>query len=168
MSDGMRIRFTMAQSSLGWILVAMTERGVCRVAIADTREALRRGLAPEFPGAALEDASPELAPRVEQILRHIEGTAPAPSLPLDIRATAFQRRVWDALRSIPRGETRSYTDIARSIGAPKAARAVGAACAKNPLALVVPCHRAVRENGDLAGYAWGLDVKRRLLDIERR
>ena len=163
----MHIRYAIAPCALGFILVAMTERGLCRVGIGATRDALRRELASDFPRATLEESSAELAPRVEAILRHLEGKSRELSMPLDVRATAFQRSVWEALRAIPYGETRSYQDIARAIGAPTAARAVGAACARNPLALVVPCHRAVRANGDLAGYAWGLDVKRRLLDAER-
>jgi AraC family transcriptional regulator, regulatory protein of adaptative response / methylated-DNA-[protein]-cysteine methyltransferase len=164
----MLIRYAIAPCGLGFILVALTERGLCRVGIASTRAALRRELASEFPRAELEESGAKLSPRVDAILRHLEGKRRELSMPLDVRATAFQRRVWEALRAIPYGETRSYQDIARAIGAPTAARAVGAACARNPLALVVPCHRAVRANGDLAGYAWGLDVKRRLLDAERR
>jgi AraC family transcriptional regulator of adaptative response/methylated-DNA-[protein]-cysteine methyltransferase len=164
---GMHIRFAMTRSSLGFVLVAATDRGLCRVALADSRDRLRQALADDFPGAALEESRSELAPHLAEVLRHIDGTADDVSLPLDVRATTFQRRVWDALRQIPYGETRTYSEIARSIGEPRAARAVGAACGQNPLALVIPCHRAVREDGGLAGFAWGLDVKRRLLDIER-
>jgi AraC family transcriptional regulator of adaptative response/methylated-DNA-[protein]-cysteine methyltransferase len=163
-----RIGYAIARSPFGWIIVAMTERGLCRVAIAATRDALRRDLANCFPNVELAEAKAELAPRVAAIVRHLEGRERRLLLPLDVAATAFQRRVWAALRSIPYGETRSYQDIARAIGAPSAARAVGAACARNPLAIVIPCHRAVRQNGDLANYAWGLDVKRRLLAAERQ
>jgi AraC family transcriptional regulator of adaptative response/methylated-DNA-[protein]-cysteine methyltransferase len=165
--DGMRIRYAIASSSLGHVLVAATDRGLCRVAMADSRERLTRALAQEFPRASLEESAAELAPQVSDVLRRIEGGAGQGSLPLDVQATAFQRRVWDALREIPRGETRSYSQIARSIGSPGAARAVGAACGKNPVALVIPCHRAVRQDGGLGGFAWGIDVKRRLLDLER-
>jgi AraC family transcriptional regulator of adaptative response/methylated-DNA-[protein]-cysteine methyltransferase len=164
---GLRIRYAIAKSSLGFVLVAATDRGLCRVAMSGSRESLRKALAEEYPRATLEESDVELAPRVAEVLRHVEGRARADSLPLDVRATAFQRRVWDALREIPYGETRTYSDIARSIGAPRAARAVGSACGQNPVALVIPCHRAVREDGGLGGYAWGLDVKRRLLEIER-
>jgi AraC family transcriptional regulator of adaptative response/methylated-DNA-[protein]-cysteine methyltransferase len=161
---GTHVRYAVAKSSLGFVLVAATDRGVCRVALSSSRESLRRALVEEFPRATL-DESVELAPRMAEVLGHIEGRGA--SMPLDVRATAFQRRVWDALREIPYGETRTYSDIAKAIGAPRAARAVGSACGKNPVALVIPCHRAVREDGGLGGYAWGLDVKRRLLDLER-
>jgi AraC family transcriptional regulator of adaptative response/methylated-DNA-[protein]-cysteine methyltransferase len=164
---GMRIRYAIAKSTVGHVLVAVTDRGLCRVGIGDSREKLRGALAEEFPRATLEESTADLAPHVSEVLRQVEGGTEQVSLPLDVRATAFQRRVWDALRKIPYGETRSYSEIARSIGAPRAARAVGAACGQNPVALVIPCHRAVREDGGLAGFAWGLDVKRRLLDRER-
>jgi AraC family transcriptional regulator of adaptative response/methylated-DNA-[protein]-cysteine methyltransferase len=165
---GMRVRYAIAGSPVGLLLVAATERGVCRVAIGTSRAALRRDLEKEFPRAALVAANAELAPWVDPILRGVEGGAATRAVPLDVAATEFQARVWDTLRAIPYGETRSYAAIARAIGAPKAARAVGSACAKNPVALVVPCHRAVRGDGALGGFAWGLDVKRRLLDTERR
>jgi AraC family transcriptional regulator of adaptative response/methylated-DNA-[protein]-cysteine methyltransferase len=168
MSKASAIRYVIAESSLGHVLVASTDRGVCRVDIARSREKLRSALAREFPRASLEETASRGA-HVAEILRRIEGRADAIAVPLDVRATEFQRRVWNALCGIPLGETRSYSQIARSIGAPRAARAVGAACGKNPVALVIPCHRAVREDGGLAGFAWGgIDVKRRLLDRERR
>jgi AraC family transcriptional regulator of adaptative response/methylated-DNA-[protein]-cysteine methyltransferase len=164
---GMNIRYIITKTPFGLILVATTERGICRVATAGTREALRKELAKEFPKATLEPADAELKPWVSRILDHIEGVNGELSLPLDVRATAFQRRVWEALRKIPYGETRSYSEIARSIGAPKAVRAVGGACGQNPVALVIPCHRVIREDGSLGGFGWGLDVKRRLLESER-
>jgi AraC family transcriptional regulator of adaptative response/methylated-DNA-[protein]-cysteine methyltransferase len=165
--SGMRIRYAMAKSSLGLVLVAATDRGLCRVALGESRHSLREALAKEFPRAALEESDNELAAHTTAVLRRIDGEAPEVSVPLDVHATDFQRRVWEALRNIPYGETRSYSQIARSIGEPRAARAVGAACAKNPTAVVIPCHRAVREDGGLGGFAWGLDKKRRLLDVER-
>ena len=163
----MKIRYIIAKTPFGLILVATTERGICRVATAGTREALRKELAKEFPKATLEQADAELKPWVSQILDHIAGADGELSLPLDLRATSFQRRVWEALRKIPYGETRSYSEIARAIGAPKAVRAVGGACGQNPVALVIPCHRVIREDGELGGFGWGIDVKRRLLERER-
>jgi AraC family transcriptional regulator of adaptative response/methylated-DNA-[protein]-cysteine methyltransferase len=163
----MRIRYAVTESPLGFVLVAATDRGLCRVAVARSCETLRDDLARAFPRATLEPAGADFEPHVAHVLQSIGSGGAALPMPLDVRATPFQRRVWGALREIPRGETRSYSEIARSIGKPKAARAVGGACAKNPIALLIPCHRAVRENGELAGYAWGVDVKRRLLDLER-
>jgi AraC family transcriptional regulator of adaptative response/methylated-DNA-[protein]-cysteine methyltransferase len=157
----------MARSSLGHVLVAATDRGLCRVSLGASREGLWTALARAFPRVTLEESAAELTPHMTDVLGRIEGAADQALPALDVRATAFQRRVWDALCEIPYGETRTYSEIARSIGAPRAARAVGAACGKNPLALVIPCHRALREDGGLAGFAWGLDVKRRLLEIER-
>jgi AraC family transcriptional regulator of adaptative response/methylated-DNA-[protein]-cysteine methyltransferase len=167
MSSAARIRYAFVESSLGLVLVAATDRGLCRVALGDSRDRLRDELARDFPQATLERSDAALAPHVAEVLRHIEGKGGDVPLQLDLHATAFQRRVWEALRKIPYGETRSYSEIARSIGEPRAARAVGAACGKNPVAIVIPCHRAVRGDGDLAGFAWGLDKKRRLLDLER-
>jgi AraC family transcriptional regulator of adaptative response/methylated-DNA-[protein]-cysteine methyltransferase len=163
----MRIRYAVTESPLGFVLVAATERGLCRVAVARSRAALHDELGRAFPRATLERAGADFEPHVTHVLQSIRSSGAALSMPLDVRATPFQRRVWGALREIPRGETRSYSEIARSIGKPNAARAVGGACAKNPMALLIPCHRAVREDGELAGYAWGVDVKRRLLDLER-
>jgi len=164
----MHVRYAFTRSSLGLVLVAATERGLCKVDVGGTKEALRRALADAFPRATLEEARPELTPLVSEVLRRIDGTGAESRVSFDVQATTFQRRVWDALGRIPRGETRTYSEIARSIGAPNAARAVGAACAKNQLAVVIPCHRAVRGDGTLAGFAWGLDRKRRLLDLEQR
>jgi AraC family transcriptional regulator of adaptative response/methylated-DNA-[protein]-cysteine methyltransferase len=127
---------------------------------------LKALLSDEFSAAELaEEAMPEIAAKVRAF---ITGEGSLARVPLDIRGTVFQRRVWEALRRIPRGETRTYGEIARQIGAPAAVRAVGSACGANPVALVVPCHRAVRTDGGLGGYAWGLTVKRRLLELEKR
>lgn len=163
---GMRIAYSVATCSLGRLLVAATERGICAVRLGDSAEELERGLKQEFP-LAERAAEPKLHEWTTQVLALAEGRAPDPGLPLDIRATAFQRRVWDELRRIPRGETRSYCAVARALDNPGAARAVARACASNPAALVVPCHRVVREDGSPGGYRWGAGRKRRLLDSER-
>lgn len=163
---GHRIRFTCFRTSLGTVLAAATDKGVCAVKLGPDAARLERLLAEEFSAAELaQEAMPEIESRIRDF---IEGEGSLARVPLDIRGTVFQRRVWDALRRIPRGETRTYSDIARSIGAPAAVRAVGSACGANPVALVVPCHRAVRTDGGLGGYAWGLPVKERLLEIEKR
>jgi AraC family transcriptional regulator of adaptative response/methylated-DNA-[protein]-cysteine methyltransferase len=163
---GQRIRFDTFATPLGNALVAATDKGVCAVKLGRDAAALEQLLAEEFPAAELaREALRELRAR---ILAFIAGEASLGRVPLDIRGTVFQRRVWDELRRIPRGETRSYGEIARAIGAPAAVRAVGSACGANPVALVVPCHRAVRTDGGLGGYAWGLPTKQRLLEIEKR
>lgn len=163
---GHRIRFTCFDCALGTVLAAATDKGVCAVKLGPDARRLQRLLAEEFSAAELaEERMPELEERIRAFLA---GEGSLARVPLDIRGTVFQRRVWDALRQIPRGETRTYSDIARAIGAPAAVRAVGSACGANPVALVVPCHRAVRRDGGLGGYAWGLPVKKRLLEVEKR
>jgi AraC family transcriptional regulator of adaptative response/methylated-DNA-[protein]-cysteine methyltransferase len=129
---------------------------------------MAKELGREFPAATIRRDREGLATWVERLVRHIEGRAPSLDLPIDVKATAFQWRVYEALRSIPYGETRTYREVARSIGAPRAARAVGRACAANPVGIVIPCHRVVREGGALGGYAWGLGIKKQLLESERR
>lgn len=151
-----------------WMLVGATTRGVCVVRLGSSEEELKRGLAEEFPQAALNGGNARLARWASAIMRHIERGRPLPEIPLDVKATAFQHRVWQELSRIPYGETRSYQQIARSIGKPRAVRAVGSACAANPVALIVPCHRAVRSDGKLGGYRWGLDRKEILLRRERQ
>jgi AraC family transcriptional regulator of adaptative response/methylated-DNA-[protein]-cysteine methyltransferase len=148
------------------MLVAATEKGICKVSFGDSAAKLERSLRDEFPAAALQRGGSKLQTWTRSILRHLNGHEPRLDLPLDVRATAFQSRVWSALRSIPYGETRSYKQIAKAIGRPKAIRAVAHACATNPTAVLVPCHRVVRENGNLAGYRWGLKRKRHLLAKE--
>jgi AraC family transcriptional regulator of adaptative response/methylated-DNA-[protein]-cysteine methyltransferase len=160
---GVAIASAIVQSPLGWMLVAVSGRGVCAVRFGGSRAALERALREEFPAALRGPATP----RLRAALAAIAGRAPDPALPLDVRATAFQRRVWQALRAIPRGRTRTYGEIARAIGRPRAARAVGAACAANPVAVLVPCHRAVRGDGGLGGYAYGVARKRALLAREK-
>lgn len=159
------IRYTLTDSPLGRLLVAGTERGICAVRLGDSDGVLEAGLRQEFPAAALT-ADRNLRTWAKAIVEHLRGQQPHLDLPLDVRATAFQWRVWQELRAIPRGETRSYAEIARRIGQPKAVRAVGRACATNPVAIVIPCHRAVRSDGGLGGYRWGLKRKKKLLKRE--
>jgi AraC family transcriptional regulator of adaptative response/methylated-DNA-[protein]-cysteine methyltransferase len=165
---GQSIAYTTFHSPLGCILLASTGRGLCSVKIGDTAEALVKTLAAEFSEADLREDRQALKAEKDQVLAFLSGDATLAKLPLDIRGTVFQQRVWSALRQIPRGETRTYKDIASAIGAPKAVRAVGSACGANPVALVIPCHRALRTDGGLGGYAWGLERKQKLLKIERK
>jgi AraC family transcriptional regulator, regulatory protein of adaptative response / methylated-DNA-[protein]-cysteine methyltransferase len=160
---GQRIEWCTFASPLGTVLIAATDKGVCSVKLGEEGHKL---LAEEFSAAQLVQG--ELKELKSKILAFIAGEANLSRLPLDIRGTVFQRRVWDELRRIPRGETRTYREIARAIGAPDAVRAVGSACGANPVALVVPCHRAVRTDGGMGGYAWGLQRKRKLLALEKK
>ena len=163
---GQTIRFCCFATPLGTVLAAATRKGVCSIKLGADAARLKRMLDDEFAHAHLvEDSLDELK---EKILSFVAGEASLARVPVDIRGTVFQRRVWQALRRIPRGETRSYRDIARAVGSPDAVRAVGSACGANPVALVVPCHRAVRGDGGLGGYAWGLARKKLLLEIEKR
>ena len=164
---GATISFTTGQSVFGRLLVAMTERGVCAVKLADSDEEMERDLREEFPAARIERADSQLRQVVDEILGQLENRSPHVNLPLDIQATAFQRQVWERLRLIPYGQTVSYADVAKALGKRGAVRAVGRACATNPVALVIPCHRVVREDKSLGGYRWGLDRKKKLLDYER-
>lgn len=166
---GTEISYVVVPCALGRLLVAATPRGVCRIGLGDDTRALETDLAGEFPGARIhkDRSGGDLGRWVAAILASLDGSEPSLELPLDIRASAFQRRVWQELQRIPYGETRSYTDIARRIGQPKAVRAVARACATNPAALVIPCHRVVREDGDLGGYRWGMERKKALLENEK-
>jgi len=163
---GMRVGYAIVDSPLGRLLVAATARGICAVSLGDDDRMLERALAKEFPSAdrARDDAA--LAPWVGVILKHLRGEEPHLELPLDVQATAFQRRVWQALQEIPYGSTRTYGAVAKAIGKPTAVRAVARACATNPASLVIPCHRVIREDGALGGYRWGLERKKRLLEME--
>jgi AraC family transcriptional regulator of adaptative response/methylated-DNA-[protein]-cysteine methyltransferase len=165
---GVDIAYTVVPCALGRLLVAATPRGVCRVSLGDTTASLEADLAAEFPAARVRQgaAGRGLDAWARAILHHLDGKEPHLDLPLDIRATAFQRRVWLDLQKIPYGETRSYGEVARRIGRPAATRAVARACATNPAALVIPCHRVVREDGELGGYRWGVERKRALLEQE--
>lgn len=162
-----RIRFTIVDSPLGRLLMAGTERGICAVCIDDEDAVLQEALRAEFPAATIARDDAALSPWVADLLAHLGGQRPHVQLPLDVQATAFQWRVWQELCKIPYGSTRSYTEIATALGQPTAARAVARACATNPVALIVPCHRVVRGNGDLAGYRWGIGRKRTLLEAEQ-
>ena len=164
---GMNISYTITASPMGRLLVAVTERGVCAVRMADSDAELEKDLREEFPNAELKRDDSALRESVQKILNHLEKNEPRLDLPLDIKATSFQRQVWEHLRAIPYGETVSYGDVAKALGKPGAVRAVGRACATNPVALVIPCHRVVREDKTLGGYRWGLDRKKKLLEHER-
>ncbi len=164
---GMAIGFEIADCPLGRLLVAATERGVCAVYLGDSDSELSAILRSEFPKAEIGEGGPEMTATVDAILAHLQGEQPHLDLPLDVQATAFQRRVWDELRRIPYGEQRSYQQIAEALGRPTSARAVGRACASNPASVVIPCHRAVGSDGKLHGYRWGLDRKQKLLEREQ-
>jgi AraC family transcriptional regulator of adaptative response/methylated-DNA-[protein]-cysteine methyltransferase len=165
---GVNINYTIVASSMGRLLVAMTERGVCAVRMGDTDAELEKDLREEFPHANIKRDDSALREQVQKILSHLDNNEPRLDLPLDIRATAFQRQVWDKLRAIPYGQTVSYGDVAKALGKPGAVRAVGRACATNPVALVIPCHRVVREDQSLGGYRWGLERKKKLLAREQK
>jgi AraC family transcriptional regulator of adaptative response/methylated-DNA-[protein]-cysteine methyltransferase len=165
---GRAISYAMADSPLGRLLVAGTEKGVCFVSLGEADARLEAALRGEYPGAEIRRDEERLGPWLRRVLAHLRGREPHLDLPLDVRATAFQRRVWEELRRIRRGETRTYGEIARRIGRPSAARAVARACATNPVALIVPCHRVVGGDGALTGYRWGVERKRALLERERQ
>ncbi len=165
---GERIVFTIVDSPLGNLLVAATRRGLCAVRFGDDAKLLERELRQEFHAADIHRDEAGLREFITAILSGLAGQKAFFDLPLDIRATAFQQKVWSALRQIPSGETRSYSDIAAAIGDRSATRAVARACASNPVAVVIPCHRVVRENGEMAGYRWGVQRKEQLLRKERR
>lgn len=162
----MRINYTVVECSLGFLLVAATARGVCAAGLGDTGDDLETGLRADYPTADVARSDNDLSAWAAALTACLEGQTLSLDLPLDVRASAFQQLVWRVLRAIPPGETRSYSAIARAVGHPKAARAVGQACASNPVALVIPCHRAVREDGSLGGYRWGLARKEALLKRE--
>lgn len=160
------IRFAVGESSLGAILVAQSDRGICAIALGDDPEVLVRDLQDRFPEASLTGDDPGFEALVAQVAGLVDAPQTGLALPLDIRGTAFQERVWQALRQIPAGETASYADIAHRIGAPKAVRAVAQACGANKIAVAIPCHRVIRNDGTLSGYRWGIARKRALLEKE--
>ncbi|HEX5319340.1 MAG TPA: bifunctional DNA-binding transcriptional regulator/O6-methylguanine-DNA methyltransferase Ada [Stellaceae bacterium] len=164
---GETIRYTVVETALGHAIVAATRKGICMTALGDDRAALEVELRRRFPAALIWPADSQLADWAERIVRFVTRPDAQPDLPLDIRGTAFQARVWRALQRVPPGRTASYTEIAAALGQPRAVRAVAGACAANKLALLVPCHRIVREDGALAGYRWGIERKRALLARER-
>jgi AraC family transcriptional regulator of adaptative response/methylated-DNA-[protein]-cysteine methyltransferase len=165
---GMKIGYSIAKSSLGNVLVAATERGVSAVYLGDTDAKLVQELRNEYPRAEIAAANDSFERWVNEIVERVEGKPPRMELPLDLQATAFQRRVWQELQRIPAGTTKTYSEVARALGDPKAVRAVARACATNPVSIVVPCHRVIRQDGSLAGYRWGLSRKEQLLEQERR
>jgi AraC family transcriptional regulator of adaptative response/methylated-DNA-[protein]-cysteine methyltransferase len=162
------IRFAIGECSLGAILVASSEKGVCAILLGDDPDALARDLQDRFPKSNLIGGDSEFEQLVAKVVGFIEAPAIGLDLPLDVRGTAFQQRVWQALREIPAGSTVSYTDIANRIGSPKAVRAVAGACAANALAVAIPCHRVVKRDGALSGYRWGVERKRTLLEREAK
>ena len=164
---GQSISYCCFSTPLGTVLVAATPRGVCSIKLGDDPAKLRRLLGEEFSQAQLVEETSALKPFRERIVAFLAGDQSLAKVPVDVRGTVFQRKVWEELRRIPAGETRTYREIARAIGAPAAVRAVGSACGANPVALLVPCHRAIRTDGGLGGYAWGLARKKRLLELER-
>ena len=173
----MSITYTIVDCPLGRLLVGATEKGICAVSLGNADTELETALAREYPAAERRrensvdggmSGDSDLAEWVNMLLEHLNGQQPHLRLPVDVQATAFQWRVWSELQNIPYGSTRSYSEVARAVGSPKAARAVAQACATNPVAIVIPCHRVVREDGDLGGYRWGLNRKERLLEQEQK
>lgn len=165
--EGAAIQYAVADSPLGNLLVARTPRGICSVRFGDTVDELRSGLRTEFPKAEIVESAWE-AWFISAVLKHLEGKQPDLDLPLDVRATAFQWLVWTELKNIPYGEVRTYKQIAEKIGRPRAARAVARACAANPVAVAIPCHRVVRGDGETGGYRWGSERKKKLLATEKK
>ena len=164
---GMRIGYTTADSFLGRLLVAATDKGVCAVSLGDSDDELLAALTQEYPAAEIHRDDRGLSERVGALLRRLSGQYPHADVPLDLRVTAFQRRVYEVLQKIPYGETRTYQDVAKALGDPIATRAVARACASNPVALIIPCHRVLRKDGSLGGYRWGINRKKRLLEEEK-
>ena len=163
-----QINFAVGDSSLGLILVATNERGVCAILIGDDSEKLIADLQNRFPGIDAVRDDEGFEPLIAKVMAFVDAPSTGFDLPFDIGGTIFQRQVWEALREIPMGSTASYTDIANRIGSPRSVRAVAQACAANPLAVVIPCHRVVRSDGVLSGYRWGIERKRMLLEREVR
>lgn len=161
------IFYSVRPCPLGKLLVAMTERGICKVSLGDSAEALTADMEAELAQAERIRDDEKLDCCIDQIIAYLEGRQPQLDLPLDVRATAFQIKVWQQLQQIPMGETRSYSQIAAAIGQPDASRAVARACASNPTALVIPCHRIIRKDKGLGGYRWGIERKQALLDREQ-
>ncbi|PWL19169.1 bifunctional DNA-binding transcriptional regulator/O6-methylguanine-DNA methyltransferase Ada [Falsochrobactrum shanghaiense] len=166
--DNETIRFAIGQSSLGAVLVAQSDHGVCAILMGDEPEELIRDLEKRFPKAELVGADRDFEDHIAQVIGFVENPRIGLDLPLDLRGTAFQQRVWQALREIPAGETLSYSELAQKLGLPKSTRAVAGACAANKIAIAVPCHRVVRNDGGLSGYRWGVERKRDLLERERK
>lgn len=164
---GMNINYVITDCELGKLLVARTKRGICSVTFGDDTDAMREALNEEYPNAEISADDKDLKNAVDAILKYLAGKNKRLVLPLDLQATAFQLQVWDFLRKIPYGETRSYSEVAEAIGDKKKVRAVAQACAKNRVAMVIPCHRVVASDGKLSGYRWGVERKKRLLENEK-
>lgn len=162
----MKINYSIADCPLGQLLVAATGKGVCSVALGDSEESLLKALSEQYPASDIQRGDALLKEVIKQIQNYLSGSQPHIDLPVDISSSEFRSRVYKVLKGIPGGETRSYEEIARSIGQPTAVRAVASACAKNPVALLIPCHRVIRKDGSMGGYRWGLERKKRLLDME--
>jgi AraC family transcriptional regulator of adaptative response/methylated-DNA-[protein]-cysteine methyltransferase len=165
-TQNVEIGYTVSRSSLGAVLVAASDAGVCAITLGDTPAALVQDLQERFPAAQLVTATRKIEKLAAKVVGFLESPQSGLDVPLDVRGTDFQQRVWKALRGIPAGSTASYTDIANEIGAPKSVRAVAQACAANPIAVAIPCHRVVRSDGGLSGYRWGVDRKKTLLARE--
>ncbi len=165
---GQRVFYSVVKCPLGLLLLAATKKGICAVRIGNTRRGLVDELKNEFANADIEEATTELSAWPQMLINYLAGTAPWPKLPFDVKATAFQRRVWDHLRTIPEGQTIQYGELAAAIGQPTASRAVARACTANPVAIVIPCHRVVPKKGGFGGYRWGADRKEKLLALEKR
>jgi len=165
---GQMIYYSVMRCPLGLILLAATPKGICAVRIGDKKRALLDELQKEFKNAEIKETDSELSQWSQRLIHYLSGSAPWPKLPYDVKATAFQRKVWDHLRTIPEGQTAHYSEIAAAIGRPQAVRAVARACATNPAAIVIPCHRAVPKSGGVGGYRWGSEQKRKLLKLEKR
>ncbi len=169
---GVEITYGAARTGLGLMMVGATDRGLCFVQFGDSEPALLNSLRDQYPSAVLtplaDPPPPQFSDWIASLNRYLEGRQPDLSMPVHVRATAFQLLVWNYLQTIPRGSVESYSEVAERIGRPGAARAVARACASNTMALVIPCHRVIRGNGELGGYRWGLDRKRTILDGERK
>ncbi|HEV8523653.1 MAG TPA: bifunctional DNA-binding transcriptional regulator/O6-methylguanine-DNA methyltransferase Ada [Terriglobales bacterium] len=165
--EGVMIRYTFVDSPIGRMMLAATDKGICSIAFGESETRLVQGLRREYPKATLKRGDAVLRGWIGGLLKQMHDRQPPGELPVDVRATVFQRRVWEHLRSIPYGQTRSYAQVASAIGKPTAVRAVARACATNPVAVAIPCHRVLRTDGSLGGYRWGLERKRKLLEIER-
>ncbi len=165
--SGVTIRYSVVPCRLGYLLVGATEVGICAVSLGATEAELERNVRKDFPAATIARDDAGLAASLKHVLARLNGAQPHPALPLDLQATGFQRQVWEMLQTIPRGSTRSYAQIAAAIGKPRATRAVARACATNRVALLVPCHRVVRKDGEAGGYRWGAERKRAILEAER-
>ena len=162
------IEFAIVPTSLGALLVAASEKGVCQVRFAEAGLDLEEALGREFPFAELRENPVRLEPWSDALVSYVDGHSTHLEVPLDVRGSRFEQRVWKALRGIPRGDTRAYSEVADSLGLPRGARAVARACARNPVAVAIPCHRVVEKSGELGGYRWGLARKRALLQREAR